>query len=79
MTNNTPGGMAPPRQAMLRIHPERCHGHARCREFLPEMLIQDGYGPVQLKGDGAIPSLLFERARLAVACCPEMAIELLHK
>jgi len=74
-----PGGTGRPRQAMLRLHAEQCQGHARCSEFLPELLIQDGYGPVQLKGDGAIPSALLERARLAVACYPEMAIELLHE
>ena len=79
MNKNTPGGAGGPRQAVLRLRAEHCQGHARCSEFLPELLIQDGYGPVQLKGDGAIPSPLLERARLAVACCPEMAIELLHE
>ena len=74
-----PGCTGGPRRAMLRLHAEQCQGHARCSEFLPELLIQDGYGPVQLKGDGAIPSALLERARLAVACYPEMAIELLHE
>jgi ferredoxin len=73
------GNTAAPRRAMLRVHPERCQGHARCSEFLPELLTQDEYGPVQLKGDGAIPSPLFERARLAVACCPELAIKLLYE
>ncbi len=77
MSNNTPDGVAAPRHAMLRVYPEHCQGHARCSEFLPELLVQDGYGPVRLTGDGAIPSPLLERARLAVACCPEMAIELL--
>jgi hypothetical protein len=31
----------------------------------------------QLKGDGAIPSPLVERAKLVMACCHEMAVELL--
>jgi len=79
MNNNTSGGAGAPCQALLRLHAEQCQGHARCSEFLPELLVQDGYGPVRLKGDGAIPSPLLERARLAVACCPEMAIELLHE
>ena len=77
--NKPPGVTAAPCHALLRIHPEQCQGHGRCSELLPELLIQDGYGPVQLRGDGAIPSPLFERARLAVACCPEMAIELLQE
>jgi ferredoxin len=79
MSDNTPRGLTAPCHAIVRVHPEHCQGHARCREFLPELLVQDGYGPVQLTGDGAIPSPLLERARLAVACCPEMAIELLHE
>lgn len=73
------GDAVAPRHALLRVHPEQCQGHARCSELLPELLTQDGYGPVQLRGVGAVPSALFERARLAVACCPEMAIELLYK
>lgn len=73
------GNTTAPRQLMLRVHPERCQGHARCRDFLPESLTRDGHGPVQLKANGEIPPRLFERARLAVACCPEMAIELLHE
>lgn len=75
--NKPLGSAAGPRQAMLHLHPQRCQGHARCSELLPELLIQDGSGPVQLKGDGAIPSPLLEKASLVVACCPEMAIELL--
>ncbi len=77
--NEPPDVTAAPHQALLRVRPEQCQGHARCSEFLPELLTQDGYGPVQLKGDGVIPSPLFEQARLAVACCPEMAIELLQE
>lgn len=72
-------GAAAPWPALLRIRHEQCQGHARCREFLPELLAYDGRGLVQLKGDGAVPPPLFERARVAVACCPEMAIELLHE
>jgi ferredoxin len=79
MMNEPPCGAVSPRQALLRLHPEQCQGHARCSALLPELLIQDGLGPVQLKGNGVIPSPLIERARLAVACCPEMAIELLHE
>jgi ferredoxin len=79
MMNKPLGVTDAPRQALLRVHPEQCQGHARCSEFLPELLTQDGYGPVRLKGDGVIPSPLVERARLAVACCPEMAIELLQE
>jgi ferredoxin len=76
--NETSGGAAASRWATLRVHPDQCQGHARCSALLPELLIQDGCGPVQLNGNGTIPPLLMERARVAVACCPEMAIEILQ-
>jgi ferredoxin len=78
MMSKPTGDAAAPRQALLRIHREQCQGHARCSEFLPELLIQDGYGLVKLKGDGAVPAPLFEWARVVVACCPEKAIELVE-
>jgi len=59
----------------LRIEPEKCQGHARCFALAPELFDVDDYGFSSVKGDGSVPSALEERARLAIANCPEFAIE----
>ena len=58
----------------IRIDTDRCQGHARCYALVPEVFDVDDYGTSSVKIEGEIPAELVERARLAVANCPERAI-----
>ena len=55
---------------------EKCQGHNRCYALAPELFDVDDYGQAVVIGDGTVPPELEERARLAVANCPEYAISL---
>jgi ferredoxin len=59
----------------VQISAQRCQGHGRCYDLAPELFGDDeeGYGTV-LSG-GAVPQGSEREARLAVANCPERAIE----
>ena len=59
----------------LRVDPAKCQGHARCFALVPELFDVDDYGMSSVEGDGTVPVALEERARLAMANCPEFAIE----
>ena len=59
----------------LRIDLEACTGHGRCYSLSPELFDADDYGHgILLQED--VPDDLAEKARLAVANCPERAISL---
>jgi ferredoxin len=59
----------------VRVDPDRCQGHARCYALAPELFEVDDYGLSTAVGDGNVPSGLEAKARLAIANCPEYAIE----
>lgn len=59
----------------IRVDPEKCQGHARCYALAPELFNVDDYGQSTVIGDGEVPEGLEDKARLAVANCPEYAIE----
>lgn len=58
----------------VRVDATRCQGHNRCRLLVPALFDVDDYGQATVIGDGTVPSGMEDRARLAVANCPEMAI-----
>jgi ferredoxin len=58
----------------VRIDEERCEGHGRCYATAPEVFEPDDLGNGHERGDGTVPPDLDQRARLAVANCPERAI-----
>ena len=60
----------------VQIDSEKCQGHNRCYALAPELFDVDDYGTAFVLGDGNVPSELADKARLAVANCPEMAISL---
>jgi ferredoxin len=62
----------------MRVHvdPERCQGHNRCYALAPELFDVDDLGFATEVGDGHVAPEHEEQARLAVANCPERAIEL---
>ena len=62
----------------IRIDDSRCQGHARCFALAPDLFDVDDYGQSSVRGDGHVPPGREDVARLAVANCPEFAIEVLE-
>jgi ferredoxin len=62
----------------MRVHVDRekCQGHNRCYALAPELFDIDEYGYSSELNDGVVPESLEEKARLAVANCPEYAISI---
>ncbi|MCB1250904.1 MAG: ferredoxin [Acidimicrobiales bacterium] len=60
----------------MRIHvdADKCQGHNRCYAIAPELFDVDDLGYATALNDGVVPAELEEKARLAVANCPEYAI-----
>ena len=58
----------------VRVDPDKCQGHARCYSLAPEVFDVDDYGQASVIVD-QVPEGLEEKVRLAVANCPEYAIE----
>jgi ferredoxin len=58
----------------IRIDPDKCQGHARCFALAPELFAVDDYGQASVIVD-EVPAELVDRATLAIANCPEYAIE----
>jgi len=61
----------------VEIDGEKCQGHNRCYALAPELFDVDDYGNAVVIGDGAVPAELEDKARLAVANCPEFAISII--
>jgi ferredoxin len=62
----------------VRVDPDRCQGHARCYALAPDLFDVDDYGQSSPRGHGAVAPDREAAARLAVANCPEFAIEVLE-
>jgi ferredoxin len=63
----------------LRIDSERCQGHGRCYDLVPELFGEDDEGYGKVLGTGVVPPDKVQEARRAVANCPERAIDLLEE
>jgi ferredoxin len=59
----------------VKVDRDRCQGHARCAALAGELFRLDDLGNAQEIGDGIVPEALIEKAYLAKANCPELAIE----
>ena len=59
----------------IRVDPDKCQGHARCYALAPELFDIDDYGQSTAKNAGEVPADLEDKARLAIANCPEFAID----
>jgi ferredoxin len=59
----------------VKVDRDRCQGHARCAALAPELFKLDELGNAQEIGDGTVLDALIEKAYLAKANCPELAIE----
>jgi ferredoxin len=60
----------------VAVNSELCQGHNRCYALAPELFDVDDYGNAMVIGDGSVPPELVDKARLAVANCPEYAISI---
>jgi ferredoxin len=58
----------------VRVDDERCEGHGRCYALAPELFVPDDIGNSHEVGEGAVAAGMEDKARLAVANCPERAI-----
>jgi ferredoxin len=58
----------------VHVDQDKCQGHNRCYALAPELFDVDDYGTAKEIGDGTVASELADKARLAVANCPEFAI-----
>jgi ferredoxin len=60
----------------VRVDGEKCQGHNRCYALAPELFDIDDLGMSSARGDGKVTPELLDKARLAVANCPEYAVTL---
>ena len=58
----------------IHVEEEKCQGHNRCFVVASELFELDDFGYAHETNDGVVPPELEEKARLAVANCPENAI-----
>ena len=63
----------------VKVDRDRCQGHARCAALAPELFALDALGNAREKGDGTVPQALVDKAYLAKANCPELAIEVIEE
>lgn len=62
----------------VRVDPDKCQGHNRCKALAPELFELDEFGNASAIGDGVVPPELAEKAQLAESNCPEYAIEIIE-
>jgi ferredoxin len=62
----------------VRVHvdPGKCQGHNRCYAIAPELFDVDEYGNAFELNEGLVAAELEDKARRAVANCPEYAISI---
>ena len=63
----------------VKVDREKCQGHARCAALAGELFALDELGNAHEIGDGTVPEALAEKAYLAKANCPELAIEVIEE
>jgi ferredoxin len=63
----------------VHINSELCQGHGRCYDLAPELFGDDDEGFGQVLDHGTVPPEQERAARLAVANCPERAIDLVEE
>ena len=71
--------MSEPKILKVRVDPDKCQGHNRCKAVAPELFELDEYGNAREIGDGTVPASLEEKAYLAQSNCPEFAVEITEK
>jgi ferredoxin len=67
------------RKLRVRVDPDKCQGHNRCKAIAPALFELDEYGNAHEVGDGTVPAGEEEKAYLAKSNCPEFAIEIIEE
>ena len=62
----------------IRVDQDKCQGHSRCKSLAPELFDLDEFGNAREVGDGIVPAGLEDKAYLARANCPEIAIDIVE-
>jgi len=64
----------------MKIHviADKCQGHNRCYVLAAELFDVDDYGYATAANGGEVPAGMEEKAQLAIANCPERAIEIVE-
>ena len=62
----------------IHVDSDKCQGHNRCYVLAPELFEVDDYGQSTVIVD-EVPADLEAKARLAIANCPEYAIEIVSE
>jgi ferredoxin len=70
--------MADTKRLKIRVDPDKCQGHNRCKAVAPELFILDDYGNAREAGDGTVPAGMEDKAYLAKSNCPEFAVEIME-
>jgi ferredoxin len=73
------GRSQPVPKLKVKVDREKCQGHARCAALAPELFALDELGNAHEIGDGSVPEALVDKAYLAKANCPELAIEVIEE
>ena len=60
----------------VTIDHDRCQGHGRCFTIAPHLFESDELGSGVVIGDGVVPASEEHLATLAVANCPEGAVQI---
>jgi ferredoxin len=63
----------------VRVDPNKCQGHNRCKAVAPDLFELDEYGNAHAAGDGRVPPGQEEKAYLARSNCPEFAVEVIEE
>ncbi len=63
----------------VQVDAAKCQGHSRCYALAQELFDVDDYGCSHERNEGVVTPELEEKARLAVANCPERAISIVEK
>jgi ferredoxin len=71
--------MAGTKIVRVRVDPDKCQGHNRCKALAPGLFELDAYGNAKEIGNGIVPEGQFAAAHLARANCPEMAVEIIEE
>ena len=71
--------MAAAKVVRVRVDPDKCQGHNRCKALAPALFELDEYGSAKEVGDGIVPEDQLEAAYLARANCTEMAVEIIEE
>lgn len=66
------------RAMRVEVNADLCQGHNRCYALAPELFDVDDYGTAVVIGDGTVTPELEDKAKLAVANCPEYAITIVE-